>query len=130
MCVHYAWVSSVPSCHTDTSSLYTYCLFLAPTLTGQQPDQTWEGTGRDGGFFACDTLCPFTSKRFPQCSLRGTRCCSCLELPWLLGLGSCTALIQFTTQLHNCSSLQLTLMSSSGQVVPTRRNEEDSLVSP
>lgn len=28
---------------------------------------------------------------------------SCLELPWFSGLGSRTALIQFTMQLHNCS---------------------------
>lgn len=52
--------------------------------------------------FACDTLFPFTSKRFLQGCLPGTRCCSCW-MPWLLGLGSCTALIQFATQLHNCS---------------------------
>ena len=62
------------------------------------------GTGERFFFFtACDTLFPFPRKRFLQCCLLGTRCCSCLELPWLLGLGSCTALIQFIMQLHNCS---------------------------
>lgn len=60
------------------------------------------GTG-ERLFFACDTLFPFLIKWFLQCCLLGTRCCSCLELPWLLGLGSCTALIQFIMQLHNCS---------------------------
>lgn len=69
--------------------------------------------GRDWGeiffFFACDTLFPFTRKRFLQCCLLGTRCSSRLELPWFLGLGSCTALIQFIMQLHNCSQSPIDL---------------------
>lgn len=99
VCTMPAVVSSMLPCHTDTISL------SATTRDRVATCLDLGGTGeRQAVFlFACDTLFPFTSKLLLQRCLWGTCCSSGLELPWLLGLGSCTALIQFTTQLHNCS---------------------------
>lgn len=105
MCVYtlHAAVSSMPACHTDTISLWMPLPSFPQDRVGKSPDFAGTGERWTVFFFACDTLFPFTSKRFFQCCLLGTRCCSGLELPWLLVLGSWTALIQFTTHLHNCS---------------------------
>lgn len=101
---------SLPSRQADT--IHNLPLRLMPLSSSPRdraaacPD--CEGTGARWVvfFFSCDTWFPFSSKQFLRCCrccLLGTRCCTCLELPWLHGLGSCTALIQFTMQLHNCS---------------------------
>lgn len=114
---------AMPACHTDTIPLCTGCLCLPLPTTGfGGPGERWLFS------FACDTLFPFTSKRFFQCCLLGTRCCSGLELPRLLGLGSWTALIQFTTQLRNCSQSPVDLDVKQRSSCTSPGKEEESLV--
>lgn len=98
-----------PATLTSSLSVLNASFFLS-TWQGPHQHRLWRDWEEMGCvFFACDTLFPFTSKQFLQCCLLGTCCCSGLKLSWLLGLGSCTALIQFTTQLYNCSPSPLDL---------------------
>lgn len=107
----------------------TSCLCLPPMGQGSSLARLWRGWREMG----CVLLprSPAKASSSSHAVSPGTRCS--LELPRLLGLGSCTALIQFTMQLHNCSQSPVDLdvkLSSSGQVVPTQRKEEEPLVGP